>query len=134
MIIAVASGFAAPAISSGWHSREVRQGTRKLAGVMRGLRERAVRRGVEQELVLDGDGQTFHWSEGQEATLPEGVAITGVRGGWRDPGRQRRASLLPERRLERRRRSSSARREGDGLQFAIEVEPLLGSVVIRGRD
>jgi general secretion pathway protein H len=130
MIVAIAGAFVAPAISSGWRSREIRQGARKVAGVMRSLRERAVRRGVEQEFVLDGDGVTFRWSEGEEATLPDGAAFVGVKGGWRDPDGSARVLFYPN-------GGSSglgvivADRSGEGLQFAIEVEPLLGSVVIR---
>ena len=46
LIVAIAGAFVVPAISGGWRSRQIRQGTRKVAGVMRALRERAIRRGV----------------------------------------------------------------------------------------
>ena len=95
MIVAIASGLAAPGIQSGWRAREVRTGTRSLAGVMRGLRERAVRRGVEQELVIDADGQTFSWPDGKEATLPGGATITAIRGGWRDQDGRVRVVFYP---------------------------------------
>lgn len=130
LIVAVAGAFVVPAISSGWRSREIRQGTRKIAGVMRGLRERAVRRGVEQVLVLDPDGSTFRWADGEEATLPDGIAFIGVKGGWRDPDGSARVTFYPN-------GGASGLgvivggRSGGGLQFAIEVEPLLGSVTIR---
>jgi len=130
LIVAVAGAFVAPAISSGWHSRQVRQGARKIAGVMRGLRERAVRRGVEQTLVFDPDGVTFRWSDGQEATMPDGALITDVKGGWRDADGSARVIFYPN-------GGSSglglivAQGPHTGLQFAIEVEPLLGSVTIR---
>lgn len=130
MIIAVATAFVAPAVGSGWRSREIRQGTRQVAGVMRGLRERAVRRGVDQELVLDADGATLRSSGGEVATLPAGVEIVGVRGGWRDSDGGVRVLFYPS-------GGSNgvgmivAARSGAGLRFAIDVEPLLGSVVIR---
>ena len=130
LIVAIAGALVAPAISGGWRSRQVRQGTRKIAGVMRALRERAIRRGVEQVLVLDPDGETFRWSDGQEATLPEGIAFTDVKGGWRDQDGSARVIFYPN-------GGSSglgvivADRSREGLQFAIEVEPLLGSVTIR---
>ena len=129
MIVAIASGLAAPGIQSGWRSREVRTGTRSLAGVMRGLRERAVRRGVEQELVIQADGQTFNWSDGQEATLPGGAAVTAIRGGWRDQDGRVRVVFYPN-------GGSSgislvvAQQDGDSLSFALRVDPMLGSVVI----
>jgi general secretion pathway protein H len=130
MVMAVASGFAAPAIQSGWRAREVRSGTRTVAALMRGLRERAVRQGVEQELVLEPDGQTFRWSEGKESTLPGGATITGIRGGWRDQDGRVRVVFYPN-------GSSSGvafligQQDGDSLQFAVRVDPLLGSVVIQ---
>jgi type II secretion system protein H len=130
MIVVIAGALIAPAVSSGWRSRQIRQGARKVAGVMRSLRERAVRRGVEQVLVVDGDGTTFRWSDEQEATLPDGVAFIGVKGGWRDPDGSARVLFYPN-------GGSSglgiivSDASGEGLQFAIEVEPLLGSVVIR---
>ena len=130
MVIAVASGMAAPSIQSGWKAREVRQGTRSIAAVMRGLRERAVRRGVEQELVIAPDGQTYSWDEGKEATLPGGATITGIRGGWRDHDGSVRVVFYPN-------GGSSGiamvigQLEGDSLSFALRVDPLLGSVVIQ---
>ena len=130
LIVAIAGAIAGPAVQSGWRSREIRQGARKLAGVMRGLHERAVRRGVDQELVLEPDGETIRWSGGEVATLPEGVMITGVRGGWRESDGRVRATFYPT-------GGTSglgvlvAGRSGDGLRFAIELDPLLGSVVIR---
>lgn len=130
MIVAIASGLAAPGIKSGWRAREVRSGTRSLAAVMRGLRERAVRRGVEQELVIQTDGQTFNWSDGQEATLPGGAAITGIRGGWRDQDGRVRVVFYPN-------GGSSGislivgQQDGDSLSFNLRVDPMLGSVVIQ---
>jgi len=130
LVIAIAGAFVAPAISGGWRSRQIRQGTRKVAGVMRALRERAIRRGVEQMLVLDGDGETFRWPDGQEATLPSGVAFIVVKGGWRDPDGSARVIFYPN-------GGSNgfsvivADRSGVGLQFAVDVEPLLGQVTIR---
>jgi general secretion pathway protein H len=130
MIVAIASGLAAPGIKSGWRAREVRTGTRSLAAVMRGLRERAVRRGVEQELVIEADGQTYSWSDGKEAVLPGGATITGIRGGWRDQNGRVRVVFYPN-------GGSSgiamvvAQQDGDGLSFALRVDPMLGSVVIR---
>lgn len=130
MIIAIASGLAAPGIQSGWRSREVRQGTRAIAAVMRSLRERAVRRGVEQELVIAADGQTYSWEEGKEATLPGGAAITGIRGGWRDHDGSVRVVFYPN-------GGSSgialliSQLEGDSLKFALRVDPMLGSVIVQ---
>jgi Tfp pilus assembly protein FimT len=130
LIVAVAGAFVAPSISSGWRSRQVRQGARRIAGVMRGLRERAIRRGVDQVLVLDPDGVTFRWPDGQEATLPDGVLFTDVKGGWHDTDGSVRLTFYPN-------GGSSglgvivAHGPHEGLQFAIEVEPLLGSVTIR---
>lgn len=130
MVIAIASGLAAPGIQSGWRAREVRTGTRSLAAVMRGLRERAVRRGVEQELVLEPDGQTYSWSDGKEAVLPGGAAVTGIRGGWRDQDGRVRVVFYPN-------GGSSGvalvigQQDGDSLRFALRVDPLLGSVVIQ---
>ncbi len=130
LIVAIAGAFTVPAISSGWRSREIRQGTRKMAGVMRALRERAVRRGVEQVLVLDPDGATFRWSDDGEATLPEAIGVIGIKGGWRDTDGSARVVFYPN-------GGTSGLgviigdRSGEGLQFAIEVEPLLGSVTIR---
>jgi prepilin-type N-terminal cleavage/methylation domain-containing protein len=130
LIVAITGAFVAPAISGGWRSRQIRQGTRKIAGVMRGLRERAIRRGVEQVLVLDPDGVTFRWEDGQEATLPEGIAFIGIKGGWRDADGAARVIFYP---------NGGANgfsvivapRSGVGLQFAVDVEPLLGAVTIR---
>ena len=128
MVVAVASGFAAPAIQSGWRAREVRSGTRTLAGLMRGLRERAVRQGVEQELVLDPDGQTFSWGD-KESTLPGGATITAIRGGWPDQDGRVHVLFYPN-------GGSSGvafiigQAEGDSLQFGVRVDPLLGSVVV----
>jgi general secretion pathway protein H len=130
MIVAIASGLAAPGIQSGWRSREVRTGTRDLAAIMRGLRERAVRRGVEQELVLEADGQTYSWTDGTETSLPGGATITGIRGGWRDQDGRVRVIFYPN-------GGSSgvslvvAQADGDSLSFNVRVDPLLGSVVIQ---
>jgi general secretion pathway protein H len=130
MIIAIASGLAAPGIKSGWRAREVRSGTRSLAAVMRGLRERAVRRGSDQELVIDADGQAYRWTGDQAATLPGGAAVTGIRGGWRDQDGGARVVFYPN-------GGSSGiavvvgQRDGDSLSFSIRVDPLLGSVVIQ---
>lgn len=130
MIIAVASGLAAPGIQSGWRAREVRTGTRSIAAVMRSLRERAVRRGIEQEFVIAPDGQTYSWEEGREATLPGGAAVTEIRGGWRDHDGSVRVVFYPN-------GGSSGiamvigQLEGDSLRFAVRVDPMLGSVVIR---
>ena len=131
MIVAIASGLAAPGIQSGWRAREVRHGHALARGVMRGLRERAVRRGVEQELVIRADGQTFSWSDGQEATLPGGAAdhrpsaaAGAIRTGgcaWSSTRTAARAAL----------RSSSRQHDGDSLSFALRVDPMLGSVVIQ---
>ena len=95
LIVAIAGAFVAPAVSSGWHSRQVRQGARRIAGIMRSLRERAVRRGVEQVLVIDPDGVTLHWSDGQEGTMPEGVLVTDIKGGWRDADGSARVIFYP---------------------------------------
>jgi len=130
LIVAIAGAFVVPAISGGWRSRQIRQGTRKVAGVMRALRERAIRRGVEQVLVLDADGETFHWADGRDGSLPAGVAFIGVKGGWRDPDGSARVIFYPN-------GGSNgfsvivADRSGAGLQFAVDVEPLLGAVTIR---
>jgi general secretion pathway protein H len=130
MIIAIASGLAAPGIQSGWRSREVRSGTRDLAAIMRGLRERAVRRGVEQELVLEADGQTYSWTDGKETSLPGGATITGIRGGWRDQDGRVRVIFYPN-------GGSTgvslvvAQADGDSLSFNVRVDPMLGSVVIQ---
>ena len=130
MIVAIASGLAAPGLKSGWRSREVRTGTRSLAAVMRGLRERAVRRGVEQELVLEADGQTFSWSDGKEAVLPGGATITAIRGGWRDQDGRVRVVFYPN-------GGSSGvslivgQHDGDSLRFGVRVDTMLGSVVIQ---
>ena len=129
LIIATASAFVAPAISSGLESRMVRQGTRKLAGVMRGLREQAVRRGVEQELVFDADGKQFRWGGG-ETTLPEGIEIEGVRGGWRDEDGSVRVIFYPNGGTTGVSLLVSGPSES-GLKFGIDLDPLLGSVVIR---
>jgi prepilin-type N-terminal cleavage/methylation domain-containing protein len=130
LIVAIGSAFIAPAISSGLESRQVRQGTRKLAGIMRGLREQAVRRGIEQELVLEPDGQNVTFGDGQTVTLPEGVEIEGVRGGWRDEDGSVRVIFYPN-------GGTTgvalliAGPSRSGLKFGIDVDPLLGSVVVR---
>jgi general secretion pathway protein H len=130
MIVAIASGLAAPGIQSGWRAREVRSGTRDLAAIMRGLRERAVRRGTEQELVLEADGQTYSWTDGKETTLPGGATITGIRGGWRDQDGRVRVIFYPN-------GGSTgvslivAQADGDSLSFNVRVDPMLGSVVIQ---
>ena len=129
MVLAVATALVAPSVASGWRSREIRQGTRRVAAVMRSLRERAVRRGVVLEVVLDPDGATLKWADGN-ATLPEGVEIVGVRGGWRDSEGGVRVLFYP---------NGGSNGVGvvvaspsvEGLRFSIDVEPLLGSVVIR---
>ena len=130
LIIAIASAMAVPAVTGGWRSREIRQGTRKLAGVMRSLRERAVRRGVEQELVLDPDGETLRWTDGPGTTLPENVTIGAVSGGWRDEDGSVRVIFYPNGGATGFSAIVAAR-AGGGLQFAIDVEALLGTVVIR---
>ncbi len=130
LVLTIAGALIAPAISGGWQSRQIRQGTRRIAGVMRALRERAIRRGVEQVLVLDPDGETFRWPEAQSATLPDGVAFIGIKGGWRDPDGSARVIFYPN-------GGSNgfsvivADRSGVGLRFAVDVEPLLGTVTIR---
>ena len=130
MIVAIASGLIAPGIKSGWRAREVRSGTRNLAAIMRGLRERAVRRGVEQEMILEADGQTFSWTDGKETTLPGGATISGIRGGWRDQDGRVRVEFYPN-------GGSSgvslliAQADGDSLKFNVRVDPMLGSVVIQ---
>lgn len=131
MVVAVASGLAAPAIQSGWRNREVRSGTRSLAALMRGLRERAVRQGVEQELLIEEDGQTIHWGDGRTMTLPGGATITGIRGGWRDQDGAVRVVFYPN-------GGSSGiallvgQPEGGSLAFSVQVDPMLGNVVIQG--
>jgi general secretion pathway protein H len=130
LILALAAAVAVPAVQSGWRAREIRQGTRELAGVMRGLRERALRTGVEQELVIEPDGQTYRWSEGGTARLPSAAWITGVHGGWRDEEGRLGVIFYP---------NGGATAAGmvvggadeQGLRFAIDVNALLGSVVIR---
>jgi len=130
LVVAIAAAFTAPAISAGWRSRQIRQGTRKVAGVMRALRERAIRRGTEEVLVLDADGETFRYADGRESTLPSGVAFIGIKGGWRDPDGSARVIFYPN-------GGTTgfsvivADRSGVGLQFAVDVEPLLGTVTIR---
>ncbi len=130
MIIAIAAGLTAPGIKSGWRAREVRSGTRNLAAIMRGLRERAVRRGVEQEMILEADGQTFNWTDGKETTMPGGATITGIRGGWRDQDGRVRVVFYPN-------GGSTgvalhvAQADGDSLSFDLRVDPMLGSVVIQ---
>ena len=131
MIIAIAGAFVVPAVQSGWQSRQIRQGTRQLAAVMRSLRERAVRRGVEQELVLDPDGETLTWSGERAATLPEGAAITGVRGGWRDDDGRVRVIFYPNGGATGFGAVVSGRQETARLSFAVDVDPLVGSVTIR---
>ncbi len=130
LIIAIGSAFVAPAISSGWESRQVRQGTRRLAGIMRGLREQAVRRGVEQELVLEPDGSTVHWAEDQTVSLPEGVEIEGVRGGWRDGDGSVHVIFYPNGGTTGVALLVSGP-SAAGLKFGIDLDPLLGSVAIR---
>lgn len=130
LIVVVASALVTPALQSGWRAREVRQGTRKLAAVMRTLREHAVRRGLEHEIVLEADGQTIRWSGGGEATLPGQVAITGIRGGWRDADGSVRVIFYPNGGTTGLALLVGGAGE-DGLRFAIEVDPLIGSVVIR---
>ena len=129
LIIAVASAFIAPAISSGLESRQVRQGTRQLAGILRGLREQAVRRGIEQELVLEADGQNVTFGD-KTATLPEGVEIEGVRGGWRDEDGSVRVIFYPNGGASGVALLVSGPSRS-GLKFGIDVDPLLGSVVVR---
>jgi len=130
LIVAVAGALAAPALQSGWRSREVRQGTRKLAGVMRALREQAIRRGAERELVVESDGQTVRWSDGAGFMLADEAAITGIRGGWRDADGSVRVVFYPNGGATGASFLVGGVSEG-GLRFAIEVDPLLGSVVIR---
>jgi general secretion pathway protein H len=130
LIVAIAGAMAVPAVTSGWQSRQIRQGTRKLAGMMRSLREHAVRRGVEQELVLDADGETLRWTDGPGTTLPESVTIAAVSGGWRDEDGSVRVIFYPNGGATGFS-AIVAGRAGGGLQFAVDVEPLLGTVVIR---
>ena len=130
LIIAIASALAVPALQGGWQSRAVRQGTRKLAGIMRALRERAVRRGVEQELVLDPDGETLHWSDGPGTTLPDGATIAAVSGGWRDDDGSVRIIFYPNGGTTGFS-AIVAGSNGSGIRFAVDVEPLLGAVVVR---
>jgi len=130
VILAIASAFAVPAVRSGWESREIRQGTRQLASVMRGLRERAVRRGEEIDLVINEDGQTITWAGASEAMrLPSGAWVTGVHGGWPDQDGSVRVIFYP---------NGGATgvafmiggRDDDGLRFAIQIDALLGTVSI----
>ncbi len=130
LIVAIGSAFVAPAISSGWESRQVRQGTRRLAGIMRGLREQAVRRGIEQELVFEPDGSTVHWGDGRTVTLPEGVEVEGVRGGWRDEDGSVRVVFYPNGGTTGLAIVVAGPSQA-GLRFAIDLDPLLGTVVIR---
>jgi Tfp pilus assembly protein FimT len=129
VILAIASVFAVPAMTGGWQAREVRQGTRELAGIMRGLRENAIRRGEELELVIDADGQTLRWSGDGGTSLPPSAWITGVRGGWRDQDGSVRVIFYPN-------GGATgtgfvvAGRDDTGLRFAIQVDPLLGTVTI----
>lgn len=128
VILAVASAFAVPAVQSGWEAREIRQGTRRLAGLMRGLRERAVREGVQIDLVVDPDGQRLTW-DGGATQLPSAAWITGVRGGWREQDGGVRIIFYPNGGV-----TGTAfvigGRDDDGLRFAIEVDALLGTVRI----
>jgi general secretion pathway protein H len=130
VVIALAAAFAIPAVQGGWESRQIRQGTRKLASLMRGLRERAVRQGVQQEMLVEPDGQTIHWSDGETMILPQAAWITGVRGGWRDQDGSVRVVFYPN------GGTTGAGllvgpRDDEGLRFAIDVDALLGSVTIR---
>ena len=129
LIIAVTGAFTLPAVASGWRAREVRQSTRELAGVMRGLRERAIRLGTEQELLLDPDGRTVEWSGEAGTTLPEGASIIGIRGGWRDTDGSVRVVFYPNGGTTGVALLVGDERPG-GLRFAIEVDSLLGAVVI----
>lgn len=130
LILAVSAAFVGPAVQSGWQSREIRQGTRKVAAVMRGLRERAVRTGVEQELVLVNDGKTLRWTDGESVVLPDAAWITGVRGGWIDQDGNARLVFYANGGSSGIALSVGTRGD-DGLRLAIEVDPLLGSVVIQ---
>ncbi len=130
LVLAIASAFAVPAMRGGWESREIRQGTRRLASVMRGLRERAVRRGEEVDLVINEDGQTITWAGDTEAMrLPDGAWITGVHGGWPDQDGSVRVIFYPN-------GGATgvafivAGRDDDGLRFTIQVDALLGTVAI----
>ncbi len=97
---------------------------------MRMLREQAVRRGVERELVVEADGQTVRWSEEEGFMLPEVAAITGIRGGWHDADGSVHVMFYPNGGTTAAAFVVGGAVEG-GLRFAIEVDPLLGSVVIR---
>jgi len=130
LIIAIGSAFAVPAITGGWQSRGIRQGTRRLAGIMRSLQERAVRRGVEQELVLDPDGETLRWTDGTGTTMPSGIYIAGVSGGWREQDGSVRIVFYPNGGTTGFS-AVIASRDGGGTQFAVDLEPLIGTVVIR---
>ena len=89
-----------------------------------------MRRGVDQELVLEGDGQTYSWSDGKEAVLPGGATITAIRGGWRDQDGRVRVIFYPN-------GGSSGvslivgQGDGDSLRFTLRVDPMLGSVIIQ---
>lgn len=129
VILAIASAFAVPAVRSGWESREIRQGTRRLASVMRGLRERAVRRGEAIDLVINEDGQTITWDADGGVRLPAGAWVTGVHGGWVDQDGSVRVIFYPN------GGATGAAfivggRDDDGLRFAITVDALLGTVTI----
>lgn len=130
VVLALASAVAIPAVQSGWEARQIRQGTRQLASLMRGLRERAVRRGVQQEMIVDSDGQTIHWSEGETMSLPGAAWITGVRGGWRDQDGSVRVVFYPNGGTTGAGMIVAGQNDA-GIRFAIEVDALLGSVVIR---
>ena len=128
LVLALATAFAVPAIQGGWESREIRKGTRRLASIMRGLRERAVRRGEEIDLVIGEDGQTITWDD-DGTRLPAAAWITGVRGGWQDQDGSMRVIFYPN------GGATGAAvviggRDDDGLRFSIVVDALLGTVTI----
>jgi hypothetical protein len=129
LLLAVVAMFAGPAIQGGWQSREIRQGTRQLSALMRNLRERAVRTGTDQELVIEADGKTLYWSNGGSGALPDAAWVTGVRGGWVDPDGRLRLGFFPNGGATGVSLKVAGRTD-DGLALAIEVDPLLGSVVI----
>jgi hypothetical protein len=129
LLLAVVTAFVGPAIQSGWKSREIRQGTRQLSALMRNLRERAVRTGTDQELVIESDGKTLYWSDGGSGSLPESAWVTGVRGGWVDPDGRLRLGFYPNGGATGVALKVASRTD-DGFALAIEVDPLLGSVRI----
>jgi Tfp pilus assembly protein FimT len=129
LLLAVVAAFVGPAVQSGWQTREVRQGARQLSALMRNLRERAVRTGTDQELVIEADGKTLYWSNGGSGTLPEAAWVTGVRGGWVDADGRLRLGFYQNGGATGVALKVALRTD-DGYALAIEVDPLLGSVRI----